>query len=232
MVYGFPADLTLNHALVVGADGVPVARLIVAASSGDRPAIDTFVERMYDEQINLPLDVAPMADGTAVVLNGAIPVWTEMEGSAVMRAEQEIDGNLQWAWGADDLVWIVRGKSAAEEYVRALLRVHATSLDPYDLQGLLGDLWDHTPSVPGYNYHDFPRADTLANLGGRGFPEACSERFYLGAVLPDGVAGSPSTTTISGSAWRRRAVGVSSRASSMRSPPTSPPDVGPSRSRG
>ena len=155
-VYGFPADLTLNHALVVGADGVPVARLIVASASGERPAIDTFVERMYDEQINLPLDVTPMADGAAVVLNGAIPVWTEMEGNAVMRAEQEIDGNFQWAWGADDLVWIVRGKSIAEDYVRALLRVHATSLDPYDTQGLVGDLWDHTPSVPGYQYHDFP----------------------------------------------------------------------------
>jgi hypothetical protein len=63
------------------------------------------------------------------------------------------------------------------------------SLDPYDTQGLIGDLWDHTPSVPGYEYHDFPRASTLANLGGRGFPEVCSERFYLGVVLPDGSSG-------------------------------------------
>jgi hypothetical protein len=34
-----------------------------------------------------------------------------MEGNAVMRAEQEIDGNFQWAWSADDAVWIVRGKA-------------------------------------------------------------------------------------------------------------------------
>jgi hypothetical protein len=55
---------------------------------------------MFAEQISLPLEVAPTADGTAVVLNGAVPVWIEMEGNAVMRAEQEIDGNFQWAWGA------------------------------------------------------------------------------------------------------------------------------------
>ena len=79
-------------------------------------------------------------------------------------AEQEIDGNFQWAWGADDLVWVVRGTGVAEDYVRALLRSHAVSLDPYDQQGMTGDLLDHTPSVPGFMYWDMPRAITLREV--------------------------------------------------------------------
>ena len=55
-------------------------------------------------------------------MNSAAPVWTEMEGNAVIVAEQDIDGNFQWAWSADDAVWIVRGKADAEDYVRAVLR--------------------------------------------------------------------------------------------------------------
>ena len=74
---------------------------------------------MYADQVNLPVDAVSTADQTAVVMSGAIPVWTELEGDAVMRAEQEIDGNLQRARGADGLVWIVRGKADAEDYVRA-----------------------------------------------------------------------------------------------------------------
>ena len=192
MVYGFPAALTLHPPWLSAPTARRVARLILASSAGERTAIDTFVERMYDEQINLPLDVTPTADGTAVVLNGAIPEWTELEGSAVMRAEQEIDGNFQWAWGADDRVWIVRGKRVAEDYVRAVLRVHGTSLDPYDTQGLIGDLWDHTVGSR-YQYHDFPAPARWRTWLGR-LPGVCSERFYLGAVFPDGVYGQSSDT--------------------------------------
>ena len=115
--------------------------------------------------------------------NAAFPIWTEMEGNAVIVAEQEIDGNFQWAWGADDAVWIVRGTRVAEDYVRALLRVHATTLEPFDMQGMTGDLWDYTPSVPGYQYHDLSRADTLANLSGMGLGD-CAERYYVGGRLP------------------------------------------------
>ena len=118
--------------------------------------------------------------------NAASPIWTEMEGNAVIVAEQEIDGNFQWAWGADDAVWIVRGKRVAEDYVRALLRMHAATLEPFDMQGMTGDLLDYTPPVPGYQYHDLTRADTLANLSGMGLGD-CAERYYTGAVFPDGV---------------------------------------------
>ena len=185
-----PAEFTRHHALVVAADGVPVAHLVVAATTGDRPAIDTFVEHTFADEVQLPVDAQVLDDGTTMVVsNSAGPEWTEMEGNAVIIAEQEVDGNFQWAWSADDAVWVIRGKSAAEDYVRALLPVQATSLDPYDSQGMTGDLWDHTPSVPGYQYVDLPRDNTLANLdAGRGFGE-CAERFYLGAVLPDALAG-------------------------------------------
>jgi hypothetical protein len=87
-------------------------------------------------------------------MNSAAPVWIEMEGNAVIVAEQEIDGNFQWAWSANDAVWIVRGTRDAEDYVRGLLRLHAASLDPYDQQGMTGDLFDHTSTVPGFQYWD------------------------------------------------------------------------------
>jgi hypothetical protein len=102
-------------------------------------------------------------------------------------AEQEIDGNFQWAWGADDLLWVVRGTRVAEDYVRALLRSHAASLDPYDQQVMTGDLFDHIPSVPGFMYWDMPRAITLREVSQTLLGD-CVERFYVGYVLPDGVS--------------------------------------------
>ena len=181
-----PGEFTRHHALVVAADGVPVAHLVVAATTGDRPAIDTFVEHTFADDVFLPADSVETDDGVFTTMNAAAPVWTEMEGNAVIVAEQEIDGNFQWAWSADDAVWIVRGKRDAENYVRALLQLHAPTLDPYDQQGMTGDLFDHTPSTPGYQYWDFPRDVTLDSLSATGFGD-CAERFYLGYILPDGV---------------------------------------------
>jgi len=183
-----PSKFRRHHALVVAADGVPVARLVVAASTGRRPAIDTFVEQVFAQPVFLPVGAETTGDGVVVVANSASPVWTEMEGSAVVVAEQETDGNFQWAWGADDLVWIVRGKRDAEAYVRALLQVHAATLGPYDLQGLIGDLFDYTPTVPGFQYWDLPRMNTVPNLSGNWLGE-CAERFYLGYILGDGATG-------------------------------------------
>ena len=185
-----PGEFTRHHALVLAADGAPVAHLVVASGPpGGRPAIDTFVEHTFAEAVQLPLEPVLIDDVTVVTSNGARPAWAEMEGNAVMRAEQEIDGTFQWAWSADDAVWIVRGKSVAEDYVRALLRAQATTLDPYDSQGMTGDLFDYTPTVPGYQYIDLPRAFTLANLDTTMWLRECAERFYFGAVLPDASVG-------------------------------------------
>jgi hypothetical protein len=123
------------------------------------------------------------------VMNSASSGWAEMEGNAVIVAEQEIDGNFQWAWSADDAVWIVRGKANAEDYVRALLRLHAASLDRYDQQGMTGDLFDHTPTVPGFQYWDRPRVSTVASVSQTLLGD-CVERFYVGYVAPDGVTSS------------------------------------------
>jgi hypothetical protein len=186
-----PGELTRHHALVVAADGVPVARLVVAAGTGERSAIDTFVEHTFADEVQLPVDALRMDDGsTFTVSNSASPIWTAMEDNAVIVAEQEIDGNFQWAWSADDAVWVVRGKRDAEDYVRALLRLHAASVDPYDQQGMTGDLFDYTPSVPGFMYWDAPRTATLGNLSGNWLGE-CAERFYLGYVRPDAAADTP-----------------------------------------
>ena len=51
-----PGEFTRHHALVVAADGVPVAHLVVAATTGDRSAIDTFVEHTFADDVFLPAD--------------------------------------------------------------------------------------------------------------------------------------------------------------------------------
>ena len=121
-----PGELTRHHALVVAADGAPAAQLVVAAATaGERPAIDTFVEDTFADHVFLPADSVETDDGVVTTMNSAVPVWIEMEGNAVIVAEQQTDGNFEWAWSADDAVWIVRGKADAEVYVRVLLRLHA-----------------------------------------------------------------------------------------------------------
>ena len=104
-----PADLTRHHALVVAADGTPVAHLVVAAT--------TAIARRSTRSSSTPSPttcfsrpIVETDEGTFTTMNSAAPVWTEMEGNAVIVAEQETDGNFQWAWSADDAVWIVRGK--------------------------------------------------------------------------------------------------------------------------
>ena len=181
-----PGELTRHHALVVAADGAPAAQLVVAAATaGERPAIDTFVEDTFADHVFLPADSVETDDGVVTTMNSAVPVWIEMEGNAVIVAEQQTDGNFEWAWSADDAVWIVRGKADAEVYVRVLLRLHAASLDPYDQLGMTGDLFDHTPIVPGFQYWDRPRASTVASVS-QTLLGNCVERFYTGYVLPDG----------------------------------------------
>ena len=49
-----PGGFTRHHALVVAADGIPVAHLVVAATTGNRPAIDTFVEDTFADYVFLP----------------------------------------------------------------------------------------------------------------------------------------------------------------------------------
>ena len=120
-----------------------------------------------------------------IVTNGATALWTAMDTHAVVRAEQEIDRTIQWAWGADDLVWIVRGTAATEGFVHALLQRQAQDLHSFDQQGMTGDLYDHTPNVTGYTYWDLPRANTVAEIN-QTLVGDCAERFYLGYVLPDG----------------------------------------------
>ena len=52
-----PGELTRHHALVVAADGAPIAHLVVAAATaGERPAIDTFVEHTFADEVFLPAD--------------------------------------------------------------------------------------------------------------------------------------------------------------------------------
>ena len=92
--------------------------------------------------------------------------------------------------GAENLVWIVRGTAATEDYVRAVLRKHATTLDPYDQQGMTGEFFDHTPNVPGFTYWDLGRETTIGEIGVTLLGD-CIERYYVGYVRPDGAPGAP-----------------------------------------
>jgi hypothetical protein len=182
-----PSTFTRHHALVLGPDGQEIARVVVAAAaSGDRSTIDTFVEHTFATQVMLPLQATANDGGIVLVENSAGPEWQNLEDNAVIVAEQEEDGNFQWAWGAEDVVWIVRGTSSAEAYVRALLQRQASSLDPFDDQGMTGELLDRRPAVPGNLYTELPRSVELANVSATPLRN-CVERFVVTLVTPSTV---------------------------------------------
>ena len=116
--------------------------------------------------------------------NQVMPRWSDLEGGAVLVGTLPEIAVTQWAWGADTLVWIVRGEASAEPFVRGILAQQVPSLDPFDTQGMTGDLWDHTPPLDGYGYRDLPRQETLAVL-----PQLpvidCVERAYVGYLKED-----------------------------------------------
>jgi hypothetical protein len=72
--------------------------------------------------------------------------------------------------------------------VRGILRAQAGALDPYDQQGLTGDLYEHLPDVDGHTYMDSPRADTLALTPP---VPTCIARRYLGYIRPDDAVAAP-----------------------------------------
>jgi hypothetical protein len=90
-LYDVPPELTDHHAFVVADDGTLVGRLILASGSPGRPAIDLFVEQTFADPLLLPLDNPAVIEdgGLWIASNQAIPSWTEMEGNAVIRAEQD-----------------------------------------------------------------------------------------------------------------------------------------------
>ena len=77
------------------------------------------------------------------------------------------------------------GSLAAKEYALAVLTTQVGSLDPWDQQGMTGDLNLYAPPIPGFVYYDLQRVDAIAAM-----PEMllgdCYERYYAGYVVPEG----------------------------------------------
>ena len=185
--YDVPAGVEQHHQVVTSEDGTEIGRLVVADGTTLAPSIEPYVETAFGESIQLPRQTLPIDDGIAVMTTGANAMWIDLDGAAVIFAALPEDGVARWSWGSSDgLLWIVGGSPAAEDYVRALLAKHISSLDPLDQQGMTGDLFLNTPSIPGYTYYDLQRTDALAAIGQMVLRD-CFERYYVGYVLPEGV---------------------------------------------
>ena len=184
-----PTTFAVHHGIVHGPDGERVARIVVAAGPSIEPPIEEYVASSFDAPWQFPRDTTTVDDSenTFVVTNEVQPSWTNVDGGAVLVGTLPETAVTQWAWGADDLVWIVRGDASAEPFVRGLLAQHVASLDPFDTQGMTGSLWDHTPALDGYDYRDLPREDTLAVMPFLLVPD-CAERVYVGYLKEEDAA--------------------------------------------
>ena len=124
-------------------------------------------------------------DRTLVVANEADVAWTGLGEAAVIAATVPGSDAARWAWTSEGLLWIVGGTLAAEEYALGLLATQVGSLDPWDQQGMTGDLDVHAPAIPGFVYYDLQRVDAIAAMP-QMLLAGCYERYYAGYVLPEG----------------------------------------------
>jgi hypothetical protein len=180
--------LVQHHQVIRSDEGVEVGRLAVATGYGTVSPIDTYVAQVFSQGIQLPRDDAPMADDRTLVLtNEADVAWAGLGGAAVIAATVPGSDAARWAWTNDGLLWVVGGSLAAKEYASAVLTTQVGSLDPWDQQGMTGDLYVYAPAIPGFVYYDLPRVDAIAAM-----PEmllgGCYERYYAGYVLPEDAA--------------------------------------------
>jgi hypothetical protein len=184
-LYEIPG-LVEHHQVIRTDEGVEIGRLVVASGYGTVSPIDTYVEQVFDQGLQLPQDTEPMADDRTLVLTTDADVaWARLGEAAVIAATIPGQDAGRWAWTSDNVLWVVGGSLAAEEYARGLLATQVGSLDLWDQQGMTGDLYLYAPTVPGYTYYDLQRVHALDAI-----PQMllanCYERYYVGYVLPDG----------------------------------------------
>jgi hypothetical protein len=178
--------LVQHHQVIRTSEGVEVGRLVVASGYGTVSPIDTYIEQAFSEGIQLPRDDETMADDRTLVLaNEADVAWSGLGGAAVIAATVPGSDAARWAWSSDGLLWVVGGSLAAEDYALGVLATQVDALDPWDLQGMMGDLYLYAPAIPGYTYLDLQRVEALAAMPQMLLGD-CYERYYVGYVLPEG----------------------------------------------
>jgi hypothetical protein len=185
--YDLPDELSVHPALITTNEGDELGRLVVAAAPDGTSPIDLYAVNAFAEPIGFVADATydETTDQTILATNTDLASWANVDGAAVITASIPDQDAFQWAWSADGLLWIVRGTAAAEGYVRALLAEQLPSIAPFDQQGMLGDLYDHTPIVDGYTYLDLPRVGVLDSLPYLTIPD-CFAHVYLGYIRPTG----------------------------------------------
>ena len=120
-------------------------------------------------------------DRTLVLANEADVAWSGLGGAAVIAATVPGSDAARWAWSSDGLLWVVGGSLAAEDYALGVLATQVDALDPWDLQGMMGDLYLYAPAIPGYTYLDLQRVEALAAMPQMLLGD-CYERYYVGYV--------------------------------------------------
>ena len=178
-------DGVTAYAQAVTARGGGGGNVAIVSSPDPQILMDEYVDVMFADAVQLETSSMPIEGGVAVVTNGAAAAWQSIQDTAVIRAALPDDGVARWVWTHGGLLWIVDGSDDLEPYVSDLIAHQQSTApsDPYDYQGLYGDLSNWLPTIPGYTYTDLPRSNWL-ELISVSFVGDCTKHFYYGFILP------------------------------------------------
>jgi hypothetical protein len=177
------ADGAVAHPVsVMSADG-EIGTLVVV----DRMEFGNYVDRLFEDEVELVADVAVADDELVAVVNPARAIWSDVGGRPVIVASvPEVDDG-RWVWEHDGRTFIASGSSAMGPYVAALIQAQQAELpsNAHDYGELAGDVGRRRVFVPGYEYADFPVVDALATMKMTAIGD-CAERLHVGYVVRAG----------------------------------------------
>ena len=144
------------------AGSTSIGVLVVAGRTGPNELFDTHAGRMFNGPVPVVVEgMMPTDAGTYVSTSNAQPIWAAVADAAVITAKiPDLDAG-RWTWRHDGLIWTVIGTLGAEQYVAGLIEAQGAGSDPFNFQGLRGDLEHRFPSIPAVHYWDLSRIDTL-----------------------------------------------------------------------
>jgi hypothetical protein len=181
-VYDLPGG-AMVYPVDISKDGEPIGQLVVAGRLESNQLFDTYARQLFNEPVPVVVEgLVQLDDGSiASSTSNSLARWTAINGAAVITAKLPDDDAGQWVWVHDGRIWAVRGPLAAEQFVAELLDRQRAGSDPFNYQGLVGELADRFPAIPGVTYYDLPRAESLAVMPNT-WSWPCAEAFYLSFV--------------------------------------------------
>jgi hypothetical protein len=161
-----------------------IGQLVVAGRLEPNQLFDTYVGTLLDDLVPVEVVPASQTDGgktQLVVVNTSLGQWDSIADAAVIAARLP-DGDVgRWVWLHDGLIWDVRGPLITEKYVHDLVVEQRAGSDPFNFQGLQGDLVHRYPTIPGVTYYDLPRPAALASMP-TSVTWPCAKAYYAAYV--------------------------------------------------